>query len=106
MCKCMQHFLYFSSGDEDMPPQNHRSDSMLAGVVVPETAHAKISSTIKFRIYDPNDIHQGYDYSKTVSQVKTYLAGMVNVCVLLPIIAALLTIFSYFLLPTIPWIPN
>ena len=39
------------------------------------------------------------------SWFKTYRAGFVNACVLLPSITALLTIFFYFLLPTLPWMP-
>lgn len=55
---------------------------------------------------DPTDPNQVYDTLQSVSWFTTYRAGFVNACVLLLTIAALLTIFFYFLIPTIPWMPD
>ena len=52
------------------------------------------------------DAKQSNTPSTFAAWFKTYRAGFVNACVLLPTITALFTIFFYFLIPTIPWLPN
>lgn len=53
----------------------------------------------------PTDSKQVYNLPRSASWFKTYRTGFANACVLLPTMTALLTIFFYFLIPTLPWIP-
>jgi hypothetical protein len=97
-----------------MQLQDHSSDAVLVSTSLPEPTSLNASPPDKMHSHDPNDTSRGYvsTDSKQVyklphpaSWFKTYRAGFVNACVLLPTLTALLTIFFYFLIPTLPWMP-
>lgn len=96
-----------------MLKQHHQSNPTTANTSSP---HPISTSPLNLSKNPPpvlNNNHQNNPPTSTdpvndpspVKWSKTYRAGFVNACVLFPTITALLTIFFYFLIPTIPGVP-
>lgn len=96
-----------------MLPQSHSSGST-PNISPFKSTSTTTSSPFKLSTSNPNDTQPSFDpidpnqlyfTAQSVPWFTTYRAGFVNTCVLLLTMAAILTIFFYFLIPTIPLIP-
>ena len=96
-----------------MLTQHHQSnhpptDTSSPKPISRKTPHPGTNHTHTLNHYhqnNPSTSPDPVDDPPPVKWSKTYRAGFINACVLFPTITALLTIFCYFLIPTIPWIP-
>ena len=95
---------------QDHPSNSTQASTSPAKLIVTKNFHPANSSTHNLKNNHhgstSTDHEHAYDHLHPAARHKTFLAGLVNACVLLPTITALFTIFCYFLLPTIPLIPE